>query len=125
MTPAEIADAITSFATVPNSAAVELWLLDQIRIEGGGEVMTPNQISEASGCFACVENKEAARLYLLELMVANGGSGGGNAVLDTIGDPEGVLTANERQFAYDSTNNVLYIHEGASGTNTGWQELVS
>lgn len=54
---------------------------------------------------------------------SSGGSSSG--ALATTGSPEGVLTANIRQFAWDATNNVLYIHEGANGTNTGWRELIA
>src|SRR5688572_23878292 len=44
------------------------------------------------------------------------GSSGAGGALPTVGDPEGVLTADNLQLAWDSTNNVLYIHEGADGT---------
>lgn len=89
--------------------------------------MTVDEIAEASTCFSCLNDRWAAGLYLAEQIVTNGGGGGGGGspVLSTVGDPEGVLTADVRQFAWDATNNVLYIHEGATGTNTGWRELVA
>lgn len=125
-TPNEISEASPCFSCIESKADALLYLLDQIRIEGGGSAMTANEISEASTCFSCISDKWAAGLYLAEQIVANGGGGGGgSAVLSTVGDPEGVLTADERQFAWDATNNILYIHEGADGTNTGWREVVA
>lgn len=46
-------------------------------------------------------------------------------VMPTTGSPEGVVTSAQFGFAYDtSTERVLWIHEGADGTNTGWVELL-
>lgn len=60
------------------------------------------------------------------LQALNGGAGGGGsgAALATTGSPEGVLTADNLQFAWDATNDVLWVHEGADGTNTGWHQIV-
>lgn len=74
-------------------------------------------------------DEDSGDVYQLEdgawVLQYSGGGGGSGGALPTSGDPEGVLTADNLQFAWDASANVLYIHEGADGTNTGWRELIA
>jgi hypothetical protein len=47
-----------------------LYLLDQIRINGGGAAMTMAEIQEAAKCYACIPDPVAAQLYLLNANLA-------------------------------------------------------
>lgn len=105
---------------------MEITLLRQM-LEELGEPMTQEEINTAAACFICygMSLAEAQTLVLLNALgTAVGGGGGGGAALDVTGDPNGVLTADHNQFAWDSTNDVLWVHEGADGTNTGWHQIV-
>lgn len=81
-TPAEISEASPCFSCINDKLSALLYLLNQIRIEGGGDDMTPDEIAEASACFACINDRETAILYLLGQLVAGSGVGGGGQILE-------------------------------------------
>lgn len=81
-TPNEISEASPCFSCIDDKLAALLYLLNQIRIEGGGDVMTVDEIAEASACFACLNDRWAAGLYLLSQVVVNGGVGGAQVFID-------------------------------------------
>lgn len=74
--------------------------------------------------FACLpENTQRAILIQLLCDIAAGGGivGGGATVIS--GSPEGVTTGDPGDFAWDTTNKILYIKDTGTGTNTGWVQL--
>jgi hypothetical protein len=70
MTPEEISEAASGYAGIADQQAVTLYLLDQIRINGGGAAMTMAEIQEAAKCYACIPDPVAAQLYLLNANLA-------------------------------------------------------
>lgn len=74
MTPQELIEAAKCYASCVSGdmqAAIILYLLDQLRIQNGGDEMTPQELQEAAKCFMCINDQAAAQTYLLnELLTA-------------------------------------------------------
>lgn len=51
--------------------------------------------------------------------------GGGSGVLETAGDPTGVLTATGPALAVDKTTNAMWYKPSGSVGNTGWVVIIS
>lgn len=115
--PNDISVAAACFACIPDKLSAFIYLL---AVNAG--VTDPATIAANSACYACIPDKWSAILYLLD----NGGSGGGGSggtgcVLETSGDPEGVLTSNcSPALAVDPATQAIYLFTGVAGTNTGW-----
>lgn len=105
--------------------AMQLTILQNILTELG-VTMTQQEINTAAACFVCygMSLAQAQALVLLNEISANVSGGGGGGAVAVTGDPNGVTTADELQFGWDETNDVLWIHEDADGTNTGWVQIV-
>lgn len=51
-------------------------------------------------------------------------SGVGGNIQDTTGDPEGVLSAADGQWAYDSSTGAVYLNPNTTGS-TGWVNIIA
>jgi len=122
LSPAEIADGAKCYC-IPNATPALLFLLDQIRVNGGGATMTPAEIADASKCF-CIPDVNRAMLFLLDQILSNGGGGGGGGGLSGVGSPEGVVTANPGTTYLDTSTGFFYAKMTGSG-NTGWLALIN
>jgi hypothetical protein len=122
-TPAEIAQGASCFACISNQADALLYLLDQIRVTGGGAAMTAAEIAQNASCFACVPNKQDAILYLLNDINAGGGGGGGGSgvTCSASSDPSGTPTGNCGIWVKLSTGQ-LWVYNSGSGN---WDLLLS
>jgi hypothetical protein len=119
-TPAEIANSASCFACVPNQADALLYLLNEIRVTGGGAAMTPAEIAEAAKCYSCVPNKQDAILYLLEAINANGGGGGGGGsgvTCSAASDPSGTPTGNCGIWVRLDTGQMWVYNSGSASWN--------
>lgn len=105
--------------------AMQVTILRNI-LTGLGITMTTQEINTAAACFLCfgMSLPQAQALVLLNEISANVSGGGGGGAIAVTGDPNGVTTADNLQFGWDEVNDVLWIHEGADGTNTGWLQLI-
>lgn len=116
--PEEIANGARCMACIPNKQEALLYLLAQI-----AGVTDPAIIAENARCYSCIPNKQEAMIYLLDTIAINGGGGGSGAgcMLETNGDPEGVLTSScSPALAVDPATSAIYLFTGVAGTNTGW-----
>lgn len=75
-------------------------------------------------CPAGGSTSERTIMALLQRIAESSGGGGGGAALDVTGDPNGVLVADHNQFAWDSTNKVLWVNEGLDGSTGPWHQIV-
>lgn len=69
MTPTELAEASKCFASCISGGmqgAIIIYLLDQLRIQNGGDAMTTEEIQEAAKCFICLNDQAAVQTYLLD-----------------------------------------------------------
>lgn len=106
--------------------AMQLTILNNI-LTGLGVTMTQQEINTAAACFLCygMSLAQAQALVLLNAIAENGGGGGGGGgALSVTGDPNGVLVGDNNQFAWDATNDVLWVNEGADGSTGPWHQIV-
>lgn len=116
--PETIAAGASCFTCIPNKQEAIIYLLAQI-----AGVTDPATIAAGASCYTCIPNKQEAILFLLDAIMTGGGGGGGGTgcMLETNGDPEGVLTSNcTPALAVDPATSAIYLFTGVAGTNTGW-----
>lgn len=86
-------------------------------------------LMQSAACYACLPPGmwQLIELGLLRQLVDGGGTGGGGGgVLETTGDPEGVVTSNTvPALALDCNTGALYAFCGTAGGNTGWFPLIA
>ncbi len=124
-------DEVACFACLPPGQVelAKLGLLKQILLASSPMADTSAQaLLEAAKCYACLPPGywQLIELALLQQIVTGGGTGGGSGgVLQTTGNPEGVLvSATANAIAYDCATNKVWVFCGTAGTNTGWQALI-
>lgn len=122
-TPAEIATDASCYACIPDQAAALLYLLNQIRENGGGSAMTPAEISNASTCYACIPDKQAATLYLLEAIYSGGGGGGASSgvTCSASSNPSGTPTGNCGLWVRLDTGEMWVYNSGTAS----WNQLLA
>lgn len=114
LTPSDISEDSTCFSCISETQAAILYLLDQIRVNGGGIVLTPGEISENSTCFSCIADFQAALLYLLNQIVA-GGSGGSGSIACGAADPVAAPSDPTKCSAYyQTTSKVVWWWNSAT-----------
>lgn len=65
MTPQQLLALSACFNECLSSPGVMLYLLDQLRIQGGGSAMTMQEIMTAANCYNCIPDQAAAQTYML------------------------------------------------------------
>jgi hypothetical protein len=93
------------------STGLQIWKFDlnSVAVDDGLTVLKPLNPQYAV----------AGRWILVSTSSTAGGSG-----LAGAGSPEGVVIGNPGWTYWDTTNQVLYVKNTGTGTNTGWQNLV-
>jgi hypothetical protein len=72
------------------------------------------------------DGAQRSLVKIVEILNNSGGGGGGTgATYSGSGSPEGVQSGNPGNVYWDATNNVFYVKDTGTGTNTGWRELVA
>lgn len=122
-TPQELVSESVCFGNcIPDKWAALLWAINEVRINGGGDVMTPQEIVTASACFGnCIPDKWAVLLWGINTIVENGG--GGTSGLVGVVNPEGVVTAEPGTTYYNTANATFWVKASGSGS-TGWMPLI-
>lgn len=84
-------------------------------------------VSYPEGTAALATDSEQRSLVkIVDLLNSGGGGGGGTgATYSGSGSPEGSQTGSPGNTYWDATNNVFYVKDTGSGTNTGWRELIA
>jgi len=77
------------------------------------------------GNVARAGDSEQRSLVKIVDLLASGGGGGTGATYSGSGSPEGVQTGSPGNTYWDATNDVLYVKDTGTATNTGWKELVA
>jgi hypothetical protein len=55
----------------------------------------------------------------------NDGSAVSGVGISGSGSPESVVTADPGTTYWDATNNIFYVKDSGTGTNTGWREIIA
>lgn len=83
-----------------------------------------NTLLNEVNCITCggVSITDSIIIALLQRIAEQTLSNG--IALDVTGDPNGVLVSDHNQFAWDSTNKVLWVNEGVDGSTGPWHQIV-